>query len=399
MGYVERSLYLNRLMRLKGKPDIKVITGIRRCGKSELMKSFISYLRKTEPQSNVVYIDLMDLDYENLKEYHALHQYAVDRHMQGVRNYLLVDEVQLCKRFEIAINSLYSRGIYDIYITGSNAFMLSSDLATLFTGRYFEIHVFPFSFSEYLLYTEREDIDRAFDDYVLTGGMSGSYIYDTEQERRDYISGVLETIITRDLTQKYALRDDAAIIKTADFLFDNIGNLTSSSGISNALKAGQIPASHITVRNYIEYLCRAYLFYRVQRYDIRGKELLKTLDKYYYADAGFRYARLGRRNMDYGRQYENLVALELLRKGYSIYAGKLYQKEIDFVAMNEDRKVYIQVCDDLSSEQTQAREKAPLLSIRDAYPKMIIARTKHEEYDIDGIRVVDIARWLKGEDS
>lgn len=170
MGYVERSLYLNRLMRLKGKPDIKVITGIRRCGKSELMKSFISYLRKTEPQSNIVYIDLMDLDYENLQEYHALHQYAVDRHMEGVRNYLLVDEVQLCKRFEIAINSLYSRGIYDIYITGSNAFILSSDLATLFTGRYFEIHVFPFSFSEYLLYTEREDIDRAFDDYVLTGG-------------------------------------------------------------------------------------------------------------------------------------------------------------------------------------------------------------------------------------
>ena len=213
MGYVERSLYLNRLMRLKGKPDIKVITGIRRCGKSELMKSFISYLRKTEPQSNIVYIDLMDLDYENLQEYHALHQYAVDRHMEGVRNYLLVDEVQLCKRFEIAINSLYSRGIYDIYITGSNAFILSSDLATLFTGRYFEIHVFPFSFSEYLLYTEREDIDRAFDDYVLTGGMSGSYIYDTEQERKDYISGVLETIITRDLTQKYALRDDTAIIK------------------------------------------------------------------------------------------------------------------------------------------------------------------------------------------
>lgn len=271
MGYVERSLYLNRLMRLKGKPDIKVITGIRRCGKSELMKSFISYLRKTEPQSNIVYIDLMDLDYENLQEYHALHQYAVDRHMEGVRNYLLVDEVQLCKRFEIAINSLYSRGIYDIYITGSNAFILSSDLATLFTGRYFEIHVFPFSFSEYLLYTEREDIDRAFDDYVLTGGMSGSYIYDTEQERKDYISGVLETIITRDLTQKYALRDDTAIIKTADFLFDNIGNLTSSSGISNTLKAGQIPASHITVSNYIEYLCRAYLFYRVQRYDIRER--------------------------------------------------------------------------------------------------------------------------------
>lgn len=143
MGYVERSLYLNRLMRLKGKPDIKVITGIRRCGKSELMKSFISYLRKTEPQSNIVYIDLMDLDYENLQEYHALHQYAVDRHMEGVRNYLLVDEVQLCKRFEIAINSLYSRGIYDIYITGSNAFILSSDLATLFTegtSRYMYSH-------------------------------------------------------------------------------------------------------------------------------------------------------------------------------------------------------------------------------------------------------------------
>ena len=389
-------MYLDRLKGLKGTPDIKVITGIRRSGKSELMKAYISYLKQAESDSNVMYVDLMDLDSEPLKEYHALYRYFMDQYQDGVNNYVLIDEVQMCDHFELAVNSLYNKGIFDIYITGSNAFMLSSDLATLFTGRFIEMHVYPFSFSEYLAYTDMEEVDSAFDQYVLTGGMPGSYLYENERDRMDYIRGIFNTIITRDLKQKYRLPDDTSLIKTADFMLDNIGNLTSTNGISNVLKAEKTSANHVTIGNYIDYLCRAFLFYKVQRYDIKGKEILKTLEKYYQVDASFRYARLGRRNLDYGRQYENLVALELLRRDYSVYVGKLYQKEIDFVAMDTEKKIYIQVSDDISSEKTLEREKAPLLSIRDAYPKIILARTKHPRYDLDGIQVMDIARWLKG---
>ncbi len=396
MKQIERPMYLNRLKRLKGTPDIKVITGIRRSGKSELMKAYISYIQQAEPDSNVMYVDLMDLDSEPLKEYHALYRYFMDQYQDGVNNYVLIDEVQLCDHFELAVNSLYNKGIFDIYITGSNAFMLSSDLATLFTGRFIEMHVYPFSFSEYLAYTDIGDADFAFDQYVLTGGMPGSYLYENERDRMDYIRGIFNTIITRDLKQKYRLPDDTSLIKTADFMLNNIGNLTSTNGISNVLKTERASANHVTIGNYIEYLCRAFLFYKVQRYDIKGKEILKTLEKYYQVDASFRYARLGRRNLDYGRQYENLVALELLRRGYSVYVGKLYQKEIDFVAMDAEKKIYIQVSDDISSEKTLEREKAPLFSIRDAYPKIILARTKHPRYDLDGIQVMDIARWLKG---
>ena len=258
-------MYLDRLKGLKGTPDIKVITGIRRSGKSELMKAYISYIQQAEPDSNVMYVDLMDLDSEPLKEYHALYRYFMDQYQDGVNNYVLIDEVQLCDHFELAVNSLYNKGIFDIYITGSNAFMLSSDLATLFTGRFIEMHVYPFSFSEYLAYTDIGDADFAFDQYVLTGGMPGSYLYENERDRMDYIRGIFNTIITRDLKQKYRLPDDTSLIKTADFMLNNIGNLTSTNGISNVLKTERASANHVTIGNYIEYLCRAFLFYKVQR--------------------------------------------------------------------------------------------------------------------------------------
>lgn len=394
MKQINRPVYLERIKALRGKPDIKVITGVRRSGKSELLKAFIAYLRESDPDGNVLYLDLMDLENEEFREYHALYHYFTSRYKVGVNNYVLVDEVQLCQNFETAINSLYNKKQYDIYITGSNAFMLSSDLATLFTGRYLELHVFPFSFAEYLSYSDEPDIDQAFENYTFHGGMAGSYVYDTERNRMEYIAGVFNTIITRDLKQKYKLPDDTALLKTADYLLDNISNLTSPSGISNTLTNNNMKTNHVTIGNYIEYLCRAFLFYRIPRYDIRGKKYLSTIEKYYTVDAGFRFARLGRRNMDYGRLYENMVALELLRRGYKVYVGKLYQKEVDFVAMDAERKLYIQVSDDISTPKTMEREISPLLSIKDAYPKMIIARTKHPVYDQEGVQIVDLARWL-----
>ena len=391
MKTIERSEYLNRIKNLKNTPDIKVITGIRRSGKSILMQEYISYLKDHYEDINIIFIDFMDLSFEALKEYHALHTYVEEHYRQGKENYLFIDEVQMCPNFELAVNSLYSKRKYDIYITGSNAFLLSADLATLFTGRYIEIHVYPFSFKEYCKhYSDNSDIDMLFEEYTIKGGFAGSYAYNTEKDRKDYIKEVYETIVTRDLVQKYSLPDTLMLQRLSEFLMDNISNLTSPSKISNMLTS----TNHVTIGKYIKYLCNAFVFYDIKRYDIRGKKYLKSTEKFYLSDVGMRYAILGTRNMDFGRVYENMVCLELLRRGYDVYVGKLYQKEIYFVAQKGSEKIYIQVSDNITEEETFKREYTPLLQIRDAYPKIIIARTNHPEYSYEGIRIFDIKDWL-----
>lgn len=391
MKTIERSEYLNRIKNLKNTPDIKVITGIRRSGKSILMQEYISYLKDHYEDINIIFIDFMDLSFEALKEYHALHTYVEEHYRQGKENYLFIDEVQMCPNFELVENSLYSKRKYDIYITGSNAFLLSADLSTLFTGRYIEIHVYPFSFKEYCkYYSDNSDIDMLFEEYTIKGGFAGSYAYNTEKDRKDYIKEVYETIVTRDLVQKYSLPDTLMLQRLSEFLMDNISNLTSPSKISNMLTS----TNHVTIGKYIKYLCNAFVFYDIKRYDIRGKKYLKSTEKFYLSDVGMRYAILGTRNMDFGRVYENMVCLELLRRGYDVYVGKLYQKEIDFVAQKGSEKIYIQVSDNITEEETFKREYTPLLQIRDAYPKIIIARTNHPEYSYEGIRIFDIKDWL-----
>ena len=396
MRIIERPDYQKYIWGLKDMPDIKVITGVRRAGKSEIMKSFINRLKVNDENANVVYADLSVLENELLLEYHRLYEWAKDRHQVGRKNYLLIDEVQLCEHFELTINSLHNLGLYDIYLTGSNAFLLSSDLATLFTGRHIEIHVLPFSFKEYCAYYDSNtDVQVLFDKYVVDGGLSGSYVYEKESNRKAYVKNVYHTILRRDLTGKYHLPDSRMLEQVTEYMMDNISNITSPNNVSNCLTANGTTTNHSTVGAYLKYLCDAFILYKVPRYDIQGKKYLQSLDKYYLADTGIRIAVLGKRNMDYGRMYENLVALELLRRGYSIYVGKLYQNEIDFVAMRANEKIYIQVSDDISNPDTFQRETEPLMKIRDAYPKILIARTKHELYDYQGIKIFDLAHWLK----
>ena len=385
MQLIVRKKYLEELIELYGTPDIKVITGIRRSGKSVLLQEFVAYLQSLEEPLNIVMINLQELEFDHLLEYHALHNYILDQYKEGMTNVLLIDEVQLCPQFELAIN-----------ITGSNAFLLSSDLATLFTGRTTEIKVYPFSFVEYLTYYEITDgYDDAFDQFVRTGGMPGSYVYKTEDRQYDYVRDVYSTILIRDLVEKYKIRNKSEFTNISEFMMDNIGNLLSPNNISKTLKNDQSEISRKTVSKYIGYLENAFLFYEVKRYDLKGKKYLANNSKYYLCDASFRYAVNGTRNMDFGRVYENIVYLELRRRGYEVYVGKLYKKEVDFVAKKREMQIYIQVSDNISDEKTFEREYSPLLAIRDAYPKMIIARTHHETYDYQGVQVVDICRWLR----
>lgn len=395
MQLIERENYLNRLINLRGTPDIKVITGVRRSGKSKLLEEYIEWIEENDPKSNIISIDLTNLKFEELKEYHALNNYIEDKFDKKKGNYIFIDEVQMCEQFELTINSLHSTGKYDIYVTGSNAFLLSSDLATLFTGRTYEIEVYPFSFAEYLRYYKISDIQIAFDRYMKEGGMSGSYLYIEQEEKYKYLADIFDTLILRDIRQKYKIRNIVLMDKIAEFMMDNISNLTSSRKIADTLTKNTDRINHKTVGSYIDYLCNAFAFYKVRRYDVRGKKYLTSNEKYYLSDHAFRYAKLGTRNLDYGRVMENIIALELMRRGYEIYVGVLYKKEIDFVAVKQNEKIYIQVSDDISNEKTFAREVDSLLKIKDAYPKLLIARTRHEQFQYEGIQVIDIVEWLK----
>ncbi|MDO4218864.1 MAG: ATP-binding protein [Synergistaceae bacterium] len=394
MKLIKRAKYLNELIAVKGFPDIKVITGIRRSGKSKLMESYIQYLQETDLDANIIAIDYTDIAFENLKEYHALNDYVTSRYDRTKNNYIFIDEVQLCNGFEIALNSLHSSEKYDIYVTGSNAFLLSSDLATLFTGRTFSIEIFPFSLKEYMEYFDLQDVYKAYEEYRKVGGMSGSYVYEDETRRYTYLNDVLEALIIRDIVQKYKIRNVALLEKLTDFLMDNVSNIVSVSKMVGTFFSSKIKVSDKTVSSYINYLCNAFGFYKIRRYDIHGKRYLVSSDKYYLADTSFRTARLGNRNLDYGRMSENLVAIELLRRGYEVYAGFLYKKEIDFVAIKQNEKIYIQVSEYIDNPETFEREYVPLLAIKDAYPKMILARTHQPMYQYEGIMIKDIANWL-----
>ncbi len=386
--------YLKDLIDVIGTPDIKIITGVRRSGKSKLLEMFKKYIIENIKNYNIIGINFNLVKFDNLRDYISLNNYIEKQYIEGKNNFVLIDEVQMCKEFERTINSLHAEEKFDIYITGSNAFLLSSDLATLFTGRTYEIQIYPFSFKEFIEYFKYENIQDAFEKYVLEGGMSGSYIYNDVKQKYNYINEVYNALIVRDIQQKYNIQNIRLMDSLTEFLMDNVSNLTSYRKVANKLNENNINTNDKTISNYINYLCDAFAFYKIRRYDIQGKRYLSSVDKYYLIDQTFKYAKLGTKNMNYGRIYENIVAIELLRRGYEVYVGELYNAEIDFVAMKMNEKIYIQVSDNISDDKTFEREVRPLLKIKDAYPKMIISRTRHEDYQYEGIQIYDLANWL-----
>ena len=386
--------YLQTLINVMGTPDIKVITGVRRSGKSKLLKMFEDYVDKNDLKSNIIYIDYNLVKFETLKEYRKLIEYVESKYDSKKNNYIMIDEVQMCEEFEQAINNFHAEEKYDIYITGSNAFLLSSDLATLFTGRSFSIEVYPFSYKEFLQYYNCDNNQENFDKYILEGGFSGSYLYNDINEKYKYISEVFRTLIVRDIVQRNKIQNIPLLDSITDFLIDNISKITSYRSITNSLISNKIDTNDKTVGSYIKYLCDAFAFYKIRRYDIQGKKYLASQDKYYLSDHAVKYAIQGTKNMNFGNVLENVVAMELIRRGYEVYVGVLADKEIDFVAMKRNEKLYIQVSDNISDDSTFKREVDSLLKIKDAYPKILLANTLHEKYLYEGIEVIDLKDWL-----
>ncbi len=393
MPTIQRS-YLQKMINVIGTSDIKVITWVRRSWKSELLLAFKSYIENSITDYNIININFSDYKFRSIKTDDALYKYVESNFISNKKNFLLIDEVQMCKWFEDVINSFHNSKKYDIYITWSNAFLSSSDLATLFTWRTFEIPILPFSFKEFLLYYKYNDLDIAFWEFIEKWWMAWSYQYETMSEKNDYIKGIYETLIRRDIIDKYRIRYGELLDNITKFLMDNISNITTVRKITNELKSKWTPINHKTISAYIQHLCNAFIFYKVKRYDIHWKKYLSMQDKYYLVDHKFRYAINGNKDRDIGRIYENIVAIELLRRWYEIYIWVLHNKEIDFVAMKRDEVLYIQVSDDISNEKTLQREINPLLQIRDWYPKIIISRTKQSTYQNRWIEIIDIARWL-----
>ena len=397
MKLIKREMYLNKLINVVGTPDIKVITGIRRSGKSKLLESFKKYIEENINNCNIIHINYNLKKFADLKDDQKLYDYVDNNYSAKKHNFVLIDEIQMCKNFENVINWLHAEEKYDIYITGSNAFLLSSDLATLFTGRTFSIELFPFSLKEFMKYYNYDDIDAAFDKYVINGGMPGSYVYNNQNDKYKYIEDVYNTLIIRDIKKKYNIRNEKILNNLGNFLMDNISNITSTLSITKKLNSQKDYITDKTLKKYIDYFCNAFAFYKIGRFDIRGKKYLNSLDKYYLADHSFRYAILGTTNIDYGRVYENIVVMELLRREYEVYVGTLYDKEIDFIAQKRNEKIYIQVSSNIGDNlenETFKREVEPLLKIKDAYPKILIARTRHDDYTYEGVIIKDIANWL-----
>lgn len=389
-----RRKYLDDIIRTIGTEDIKVITGVRRSGKSFLLDDFKKYVIENIKDANIISFDLSSLKYEELREYHALNDYVEKHYVNNKRNFLFIDEVQMCKGFELALNSLHASRKYDIYITGSNAFLAGSDLATLFVGRTYTIEVYPFSFAEFMRYFNYQDRYEAFDKYVREGGISGSYEYRTLEDKYGYLRETYDTLIVRDIKEKHGVKNVAIMDRLSDFLMDNASKPTSTRNITNTLISNKIEASNKTIAEYVKYLCEAYAFYKVRRYDIKGKRYLTSTDKYYLSDHAFRYAKLGTKVANFGDTYENIVAIELMRRGYEVYVGAMRNSEIDFVAIKDGEKMYIQVSYLIIERETMEREVAPLINIPGGYQKLLIAGTRQSEMQYEGIRIVDIADWL-----
>lgn len=395
---IKRELYLKKLLSLKDQPIIKVLTGMRRAGKSTLLDLLEeAFMAAGVPKAQIIHLNFEWMALDEIRDDHQLYALLQER-MRGQQTvYLLLDEIQLVEHWERAVNSLFAERRADIYLTGSNAKLLSSEIATLLAGRYALIEVYPLSFREYLTFlpeAERE-ADAAFQRYLQYGGLPiVPGMPQDEDLIQTVLSGIYNTVLMKDIVQRNAVRDPDLLERIVRFLTAHVGSAVSTSKISGYLTSQGRKTSPTTIDNYLKMLSDAFIFYRAERYDIKGKQYLKTQEKYYIVDIGLRNALLGFHGGDYGHILENIVYLELRRRGYEVGVGKLGTLEVDFVATKPGRKVYYQVSASILDETTRARELAPLRKIPDQYEKVILTMDRTFVKDFDGIRNVNIIDFL-----
>lgn len=396
---IQREEYLNRLIALKDKQIIKVVTGIRRCGKSKLLELYQQWLlEQGVDEEQIISINFEDLDFEELTEYKKLYAYLKERLLKDKMTYIFLDEIQNVDQFPKVVDSLYIKENVDIYITGSNANMLSSEIATLLSGRYMQIEMLPFSFKEYMISTgSMDDRGTKYVDYLQNSSFPYTLeLKDQPDEIRNYLEGLYNTIVVKDIMDRKKITDPMMLKSILRFLFDSIGSPLSSKKIADTMTSAGRKIDARTVEKYLEVLTESYIIYQAKRYNIKGKQYLKTLEKYYVADIGFRFMLLGSRQMDAGHILENVVYLELLRRGYDVYVGKVDEFEVDFVAQNGKGTMYFQVALSVRDEATLERELRPLQSIKDHYPKVILTMDDDPEVHYDGIRRINARDWLLG---
>lgn len=392
---VKRHQYLEKLKKLKDMQIIKVVTGFRRCGKSTLLLQFREYLKECSiDDSQIISINFEKLEFEHLLNYKELYSYITERLHPEKMTYIFLDEIQLVEGYQKAVDSLFVRDNVDIYITGSNAQMLSGELATLLSGRFIEIEMLPLSFSEFyeLVGGDRRD---AWKRYFTNGGLPYTAYINDEDILRDYLLGIYNTVLLKDVVERKKVQDVTLLKSVIRFLFDNIGNIVSSKKISDSLVSYGRKTTSVTVENYIESLSEAYVVYEANRYDIKGKQHLKSLEKYYVVDVGLRKLLLGSKNTDIGHTLENIVYLELIRRGFAVSIGKIDDLEIDFIAEKDGNKEYYQVSASVLDPATFEREITPLRKVSDNYPKYIITMDEFSSNN-EGIRQVNVIDFLLG---
>ena len=392
-----REEYLNKLKALKDKNIIKIVTGIRRCGKSTLLLQFQDWLLEQGiDQSQIIFINFEDLEYEDLNDYRSLHQYIKENLKKNRKTYIFLDEIQNVDQFPKVLDSLQLNPDIDLYVTGSNAYMLSSEIATLISGRYIQIEMLPLSFKEYCLAKGGfEDRITRYTEYLVSSSFPYALALDSEPNIiRDYLESIYNTIVIKDIMNRKQVTDSMMLQSVLKFIFDNIGNPFSTPTIADTMTSDGRKIDSKTIEKYLTALKESYVIYQAKRFDIKGKQYLKTLDKYYVVDIGLRYMLLGKQAMDAGHILENIIYLELLRRSYDVYVGKVDSFEVDFVAQNQDGNHYYQVALTVREEATLNRELRPLQMLQDDYPKVLLTLDDDPSRDIDGIKILNARDWL-----
>jgi predicted AAA+ superfamily ATPase len=395
---IARQEYLENLIRFRDKQLIKVVTGIRRCGKSTLFELYQDYLRADGvSDEQIISINLEDGDYEEIETSKQLYAFVSERLQPNEKMYIFLDEAQRVEEFQKAVDSLYVKKNCDVYITGSNAHLLSGELATLLSGRYVEIKMLPLSFKEYVsVFPEGASVDRLYADYTQNSAFPYALELDNPKGRRQYLQGIYDTIVLKDIVARRKFPDVEMLKSMVRFMFNNVGNICSTKSIADTMTSAGRKISVHTAESYLSALTDCFIFYQIGRYDIKGKQHLKTGDKYYAADVGLRYALLGNKKADIGHILENVVFLELLRRGYEVYIGKVGSTEVDFIAIGDEGEEYYQIAYTVIDVdgKTLERELAPLAAINDHNPKYLLTMDCMPPVSHNGIKQTNVLDWL-----